>query len=176
MLMEMTGQTQLSGAAFFSFLPNNEVLSPYEDCSGAVCAMTTPSRFIAGPTMLPHFYPSPVGMAPCSAPTLGLGAGTLPPPSPRWARRFPLEGWVNSARNVAAAVSNESASATTVNFTLEGIEASGCNFTVYAYLADTGSNTAVDPVATYTNQCITDETLTLNGVAIPAYAVLGIYH
>jgi hypothetical protein len=169
MLMEMTGQTQLAGAAFFSFLPNNEVISGYEDCSGCD---NYPFAFYSGTNDVATLLPVARAWQLLST-DLGLGAGTYHTFGTVGAT-VPLEGWVNSARNVVAAVSNESATATTVNFTLEGIEASGCNFTVYAYLADTASNTAVSPVATYTNQCITNGTMTLNGVAVPAYAVLGI--
>jgi len=101
---------------------------------------------------------------------MGLGTGTFHTFGTVGAT-VPLEGWVTSTGMVSAAVANGTATATTVNFTLEGINTSGCNFTVYAYLADTGSNAAVSPVTTYPNQCITNKTLTLNGVAIPAYAV-----
>ncbi|NYF79584.1 hypothetical protein [Granulicella arctica] len=169
MLMEMTGQPQLSGAAFFSFLPNNEVISPYEDCSGCD---NYPFAFYSGTNNVATLLPIARTWQ-LLANDLGLGSGTYHTFGTVGAT-VPLEGWVTSTGAVTAAVSNESASATTVNFTLEGINTSGCNFTVYAYLADTGSNTAVSPVATYSNVCITNNTMTLNGVAIPAYAVLGI--
>jgi len=168
-LMVMTGQSQLSGAAYFSFLPNNEVISPYEDCSG--CDNYS-KAFYSGTNGVATLLPQARAYRLLSV-DLGLGSGTYHTFGTVGAT-VPEEGWVNSAGAVAAAVSNSSSSATTVNFTLEGIESSGCTHTVYAYLADTGSNTAVSPAATYNNVCITNDTLTLNGVSIPAYAVLGI--
>jgi len=168
MLMEMTGQTQLSGAAFFSFLPNNEVISGYEDCG---CS-NYPFAFYSGTNDVATLLPVARAWRLLSA-DLGLGAGTYHTFGTVGAT-VPLEGWVNSGGGVVAAVSNESASATTINFTLEGIDTSGCNFGVNVYVADTGSNTAVNPVKTYTNQCITNKTLTLTGVAAPAYSVVGI--
>jgi hypothetical protein len=168
-LMVMTGQPQLSGAAYFSFLPNNEVISPYEDCSGCV---NYTKAFYSGTNGIATLLPQSRAYRLLSV-ALGLGTGTYHTFATVGAT-VPEEGWVTSTGAVSAAVSNSSSSATTVNFTLEGINTSGCSHTVYAYLADTGSNTAVSPVATYTNQCITNKTLTLNGVAIPAYAVLGI--
>ena len=169
MLMEMTGQTQLAGAAFFSFLPNNEVISSYEDCSGCD---NYPFAFYSGTNDVATLLPVARAWRLLSV-DMGLGTGTFHTFGTVGAT-VPLEGWVTSTGMVSAAVANGTATATTVNFTLEGIDTSGCNFTVYAYLADTGSNTAVSPVATYPNQCITNKTLTLNGIAIPAYAVLGI--
>jgi len=168
-LMVMTGQPQLSGADYFSFLPNNEVISPYEDCSG--CTNYT-KAFYSGTNGVATLLPQSRAYRLLSV-DLGLGTGTFHTFGTVNAT-VPEEGWVTSTGAVSAAVSNSTSSATTVNFTLEGIKTSGCNFTVYAYLADTGSNTAVSPVATYNNVCITNDTLTLNGVAIPAYAVLGI--
>jgi len=168
MLMEMTGQTQLSGAAFFSFLPNNEEISGYEDCG----CDNYPFAFYTGTNDVATLLPIARAWRLLSV-DMGLGTGTYHTFATIGAT-VPLEGWVTSTGMVSAAVSNESSSATTVNFTLEGIDTSGCNFTVNEYLADTGSNTAVSPVATLTDQCITNKTLTLTGVAIPAYAVLGI--
>jgi len=168
-LMEMTGQTGLSGASFFSFLPNNEEISSYEDCSGCD---NYPFAFYSGTNDVATLLPIARAWQLLSV-DLGLGTGTYHTFGTVGAT-VAEEGWVTSTGAVSAAVSNQSSSATTVNFTLEGIDTSGCNFTVYAYLADTGSNTAVSPVATYNNVCITNGTLTLKGVAIPAYAVLGI--
>ena len=168
-LMVMTGQAQLSGAAYFSFLPNNEVISPYEDCSGCV---NYSKAFYSGTNGVATLLPQARAYR-LLAVDLGLGTGNYHTFNTVGAT-VPEEGWVTSTGMVSAAVSNATSSATTVNFTLEGINTSGCTHTVYAYLADTGSNTAVNPVATYSNQCITGGTLTLNGVAIPAYAVLGI--
>jgi len=168
-LMEMTGQTQLSGAAFFSFLPNNETISSYEDCSGCD---NYPLAFYSGNNGAATLLPIARAWQLLSV-DLGLGTGAYHTFGTVNAT-VPEEGWVTSTGAVSAAVSNSTSSATTVNFTLEGIKTSGCNFTVYAYLADTGSNTAVSPVATYNDVCITNDTLTLDGVAIPAYAVLGI--
>jgi hypothetical protein len=169
-LMVMTGQPQLTGASYFSFLPNNEPVSPYEECSGCDNYQLA---FYSGSNGVATLLPQARAYRLLSV-DLGLGTGAY--------RTYPTvnatvaeEGWILASNGaVSAAVSNETATATTVNFTLEGIDTSGCNFTVNAYLADTGSNTAVSPVATYNNVCITNKTLTLNGVAIPAYAVLGI--
>jgi hypothetical protein len=168
-LMVLTGQPQLSGAAYFSFLPNNEVISPYEDCSGCV---NYSKAFYSGTNGVATLLPQARAYRLLGV-DLGLGTGTYHTFATVGAS-VPEEGWVTSTGMVSAAVSNSSSSATTVNFTLEGINTSGCTHTVYAYLADTGSNTAVSPVATYNNVCITNRTMTLNGVAIPAYAVLGI--
>lgn len=168
-LMVMTGQSQLSGAAYFSFLPDNEVISDYEDCGCDDYQLAFYSGNDGVATLLPQARAYQLLSV-----DLGLGTGTYKTFATVNAS-VPEEGWsLVSNGMVSAAVANQSSSATTVNFTLEGIETSGCNFTVYAYLADTGSNTAVSPVATYNNVCITNDTLTLNGVAIPAYAVLGI--
>jgi hypothetical protein len=169
-LMELTGVTQLTGADYFSFLPNNEVLSPYEDCSA--CS-NYPVAMYSGTNGVVTLLPQARAYQLLST-DLGLGTGTFH----TFATVNPTvaeEGWTTSNQNVAAAVVNPNSTATTVNFTLEGINTSGCGFTVKEYLADTGSNTAVSPVATFTNQCITNQTMTLTGIPIPPYATMGIF-
>ena len=167
-MMLFSTQTQLSGADYFSFLPNNEVISSYEDCSNCddyQLAFYSGNNGVA--TLLPQ-----ARVYQLFSVAMGLGKGPFKVMST--ASEAPAQGFLNSQGGVVAAVVNDGSSATTANVTLNNIGTSGCNFTVSFYWADTGSNTAVNPASTATNQCITNGTMTLTNLGIPANAALGI--
>ena len=167
-LMTFSTQPGLSGTAYFSFLPGNEVVSGYEECG-------------CGPGLNESFYDATNGVVTLEpkarvyqllSQALGLGKGTFKVQSTSAAS--PAQGFTNSQGGAVAAVVNTGGSATTANVTLNNINASGCGFTVYYYWADAGNDTAVDPVSSATNQCVTNGTMTLNGLGVPAYGVLGL--
>jgi hypothetical protein len=167
-MMLFSTQPQLAGADYFSFLPNNEVISSYEDCSNCddyQLAFYSGNNGVA--TLLPQ-----ARVYQLFSVAMGLGKGSFKVMGTT--SEAPAQGFINSQGGVVAAVVNDGSSATTANVTLNNIDASGCNFTVYFYWADTGSNTAVSPVSTATNQCITNGTMTLTNLGIPANAALGI--
>lgn len=168
-LMTFSTQPGLSGAAYFSFLPGNEVVSGYEECG-------------CGPGVTESFYDATNGVVTLEpkarvyqlmSVALGLGAGNFKVMSTT-SNSTPAQGFINHNRGVVAAVSNAAGTQATANVSLTNIDASGCNFTVDFYWADAGNDTAVNPVSTATNQCITNGTMTLNGLGVPAYGVLGI--
>jgi hypothetical protein len=159
----------LSGADYFSFLPGNEVVSGYEECG-------------CGPGASESFYDATNGVVTLEpkarvyqllSVALGLGKGTFKTMSTT-SSSTPAQGFINSKGGVGAAVVNASGTQATANVSLTHIDASGCNFTVYFYWADAGNDTAVNPVSQANNQCITNGTMTLNGLGVPAYGVLGI--
>jgi ricin-type beta-trefoil lectin protein len=168
-------QPGLTGTALFTLLPNNVATSPYEDCNN--CILNTGLYSVDGSntyTLAPQ-----LGTYRLASVDLGLGTGTSKAYSttlsgaPSGNGDF-AQGWTAPSGNPAAMLVNDSATATTATFTFTNSSASGCGYTVDAYVADTGTNTAVSPTQTFTNQCFTAGTLMVSGVAVPAYSVAGI--
>jgi len=164
-------QPQMKGTAFYTMLPNNVDASSYEDCTG--CIISAGLYSVNGSS---YTLANQMRTYRLMSIDLGLGAGAFD--------AFPASlsdlsgndyalGYTNSVHNVAAVIVNDAASATTT-LNLGNIDASGCTYTVYIYYADTASNTAISPASTLTNQCITNGTMTLSGLTLPAYSVTGI--
>lgn len=164
-------QPQMKGTALYTMLPNNVPANSFEDCTNCIITQglysVNGSSFTLANQMRTYRLMSV---------DLGLGAGTF--------NAFPATlsglssndfalGYTNFARNVAAVIVND-ASAATATVSLENIQASGCTFTVLVYYADTGSNTAISPAQTLTNQCINGGTMILSNLSLPAFSVTGI--
>ncbi|NYF81322.1 hypothetical protein [Granulicella arctica] len=163
-------QSQLAGVDIYSFIPSNEVLSAYEDCSGCDNIAQGFYRVNSGTTTLATQSRAYQLMSVA----LGLGLGNFKVYSTATLGLTGAQGFINAKKNVAAIMTNDSSSAETATVTLKNVDASGCNFTVYIYTADTGSNTAINPTSTLTNQCITNGTVTLSNIALPSYSAVGV--
>jgi hypothetical protein len=165
----LSTQPQLTGADYFSFLPDNEELSAYEDCSGCdnyKLAFYSGNDGVA--TLLPQ-----ARVYQLFSVAMGLGGGAFKVFST--SSGAAAQGFINSKREVVAAVVNTSSLATTANVSFNNIQvANACDFSVYLYVADTVTNNAINPVSTASNQCITSKTMTLTDLDIPANATLGI--
>ena len=170
-LIFFSQQAQMKGGGIYTMLPNNVAASSYEDCPG--CIITQGLYSVNGST---YTLANQMRTYRLMSVDLGLGSGTF--------KAFPATlsglsgndyalGYTNSVHNVAAVIVND-ATATTATVNLENIDTSGCNFTVYIYYADTGSNTAASPAETLTNQCITGGTMTLSNLTLPNESVVGI--
>lgn len=172
--MVWSKQPQLAGLDIFSFIPNNEELSPYEDCTGT-CDDFSAGFYSVNGSATTLVTQSRAYQLMSVAMGLGLGSFKVFPnvasSGVTGAQGFTTEG---ATHHAAMSMTNDSSTAKTVTVTLENIAASGCNFTVYIYTADTGSNTAVSPTSTLTNQCITNGTMMLSNIALPAYSAVGL--
>ncbi len=168
--MVWSTQPQLAGVDIFSFIPNNEELSPYEDCSG--CDDIAQGFYSMNGSTATLVTQSRAYQLLSVA--LGMRLGNFKVYSTATQGLTGAQGFINAVGNVAMVMTNDTSSATSATVTLADIDASGCNFTVYIYTADTGSNTAINPTSTLTNQCITNGQMTLSNVALPSYSAVGV--
>jgi hypothetical protein len=167
--LEFMQQPQLSGATYFSLLPNNVNLNQYEDCN---CTSNLAFYHWANnqATLLPQTYAYQV-----ASQDLGLGAGTFKVYSTSVAGITSALGGLNSHGNAVAMLVNDSSSATTTSVSFTNIATSGSHtVAVYTAVANGGTtNNGLFPTKVLTGQSFTNKSYTIS-VSLPAYSFVGV--
>ena len=162
-------QPGLKGTDIYTLLPTNVEVNPYEDCG---CIIGSQGSYSVGSDNT-YTLVNQMRSYRLAAVDLGLGRGTSKAYNTTLTSASAGQGYITSSGNPAAMLVNDSATATTATFTFTNSSASGC-YAVYAYVADTNTNTAMSPTQTFANQCFSGGTLTVQGVSVPTYSVVGV--
>jgi hypothetical protein len=168
-LISYSKQPGLKGTDIYTLLPTNVEVNPYEDCG---CIIGSQGSYSVGSDNT-YTLVNQMRSYRLASVDLGLGSGTSKAYNTTLTSASAAQGYITSSGNPAAMLVNDSATATTATLTFTNSSASGC-YTVHAYVADTNTNTAMSPTQTFTNQCFSGGTLTVQGVGVPTYSVVGV--
>jgi hypothetical protein len=168
-LISYSKQPGLKGTDIYTLLPTNVETTPYEDCG---CIIGSLGSYSVGSDNT-YTLSNTMRSYRLASVDLGLGSGTSKAYDTALTSASAAQGYITPSGDPAAMLVNDSATATTASFTFTNSSASGC-YTVYAYVADTNTNTAMSPTQTFTNQCFSGGTLTVQGVSVPTYSVVGV--